>query len=158
MAELWRDISGYEGLYKISNAGQVFSIRRNKILTPVLSHHGYKRVLLYDKNGIQKAKAIHRLVATEWIKNPEVNHKNLDTGDNRVENLEWCDRKYNVNYGGRTEKLKHKISMYDRSGRHIKNFQSQLEAAREVGISQGSISNAIIGRTKTAGGYIWRNA
>ena len=130
-------------------------------MAPISSHHGYKRIQLFDKNGKLKTKALHRLVALEWVENPnhfpEINHKNLDPGDNRADNLEWCDRKYNINYGGRTDKFKHKISMYDKHGKHIQDFSSQLDAANQTGISQGSISNAILGRAKTAGGYIWKN-
>lgn len=90
--EFWKDIEGYEGLYQVSNIGQVKSLKRNKILKPAPNSCGYLQVCLH-KNGKQKTFRIHRLVAEAFLPNedelPEVDHINSDKTDNRVANLQW---------------------------------------------------------------------
>ena len=90
MKEIWKNIKGYEGLYMVSNLGNV--IRNGKILKSRLSKDGYCRVLLC-KNSIAKDYYTHRLVAAAFIPNienkPTVNHKNGIVSDNKVSNLEW---------------------------------------------------------------------
>ena len=104
--EEWKNIIGYEGLYEVSNMGNVRNVRRNTLLRFSKNNYGYIQVYLY-KNGIRNGFKVHRLVAQAFIPNPDnlpqVNHKDEDKTNNSVENLEWCDHKYNVNYGHRTE-------------------------------------------------------
>ena len=99
MEEIWKDIKEYEGLYQVSNLGRVKSFPRNgtqvnaiKILTLKLHHTGYYRVTL-SKNNKRIDKLVHRLVAETFIPNPnrkpQVNHKDGDKLNNRVDNLEW---------------------------------------------------------------------
>lgn len=106
--EEWKNIIGYEGLYEVSNKGNVRNVRRNKLLKLSKDYYGYIRVSL-SKNGIQTGLKVHRLVAQAFIPNPnnlpQVNHRNEDKTDNSVENLEWCTAKYNNNYGHRTENI-----------------------------------------------------
>lgn len=101
MIEEWRPVVGYEGLYEVSNTGQVRNYR-GKLLRPGLNHNGYLKCVLCKK-GKTKTIYIHRLVAQVFIPNPdnlpEVNHKDEVKSNNCVENLEWCNRKYNCNYG-----------------------------------------------------------
>lgn len=116
MTEQWRPIEGYEGLYEVSNLGKVRSLDRidctgrrlkGKILIPLMMKNGYLSVFLC-KEGKAKHFLIHRLVAQAFILNPEglkeINHKDEDKTNNLVDNLEYCDRKYNMNYGTRTER------------------------------------------------------
>lgn len=157
---IWKDIPNYEGLYKISNLGQIYSVKRKRILKPLNSHHGYKRIRLYTDSQHWTTFAIHRLVAQLFVPNPsnfsEVNHKDENHSNNCSDNLEWCDRKYNVNYGNRTKKTYIPVIMMDKNNNIIKIFDSQIEAMKETGIKQGNISNYCRGFSKTAGGYKWR--
>lgn len=91
MKEVWRDIVDYEGLYQVSNLGNIK--RENRMLNKIKHSAGYLKVILC-KNSVTKNCYIHRLVAKAFIPNPDnkktVNHKNGIKTDNRVENLEWC--------------------------------------------------------------------
>lgn len=112
LVEQWRPIEGYEGLYEVSNLGRVKSLgndknRKEKILRPVMTKKGYLQLFL-SKEGKAKRFFVHRLVAQAFIPNPEglpqINHKDENPSNNRVENIEWCDCKYNINYGTHKER------------------------------------------------------
>ena len=112
MDEVWKDIPEYEGLYQVSNLGNVRSLnyRRSgelKLLKQNTTKKGYKRVVLC-KNGKEKNCRVHRLVAMTFIPNPndykEVNHKDENPSNNNVNNLEWCTNEYNINYGTRNKR------------------------------------------------------
>ena len=103
MQKLYKDIKGYEGLYQVSNLGNVKSIykhRPDKILKPVMKK-GYLMVTLC-KNGTTKICSIHRLVAEAFIDNPDnlpvVNHKDGNRSNNKSDNLEWCTQKDNIRH------------------------------------------------------------
>lgn len=107
MDEVYKDIEGFEGLYQVSNLGNVKSLNYNntkkeKLLKPIINSNGYKRVSLY-KNKTRKTYDVHRLVAQSFIENPNnlpcINHKDESRTNNIVTNLEWCTYKYNTNYG-----------------------------------------------------------
>ena len=106
----WKIIKDFED-YKVSNTGAVFSIKRNKMLKPY-EKKNYLGVYLYQ-NNIRKFMTIHRLVALAFIDNPnnypQINHKDENTKNNCVENLEWCSAKYNSNYGSRKEKIRQRM-------------------------------------------------
>lgn len=125
MDEVWKDISGYEGIYQVSNLGRVKSLDREishlnrwgsmqsqkirgRILTAKASHDNYMDVVLC-KGGRSETKLVHRLVAIAFIPNPDnlpqVNHKDENPRNNAVTNLEWCTAEYNSNYGNRNAKL-----------------------------------------------------
>lgn len=106
MKEIWKPIKGFEGLYQVSNLGNVRSLNYHgtgivKLLTPTLSV-GYYRVTL-SKNGIARGFHVHRLVGSAFIPNPHgydcINHKDESRTNNRVDNLEWCTKAYNNTYG-----------------------------------------------------------
>lgn len=105
--EQWRPVKGFEGLYEVSNLGRVKSLKYGKILKPGMTKDGYLFVILC-RNGKMKYFKVHRLVATAFIPNPmdlpEVNHKDENKINNVVSNIEWCSRRYNVNYGSRNER------------------------------------------------------
>lgn len=92
MEEIWKDIVGFKGFYRVSNKGNVFSARSQKPLTKSLHPRGYRTVAL-TKTGTWRPYLIHRLVAEAFIPNPDnkpmVNHINAVKSDNYVQNLEW---------------------------------------------------------------------
>ena len=188
--EIWKDIKGFEGKYMVSNLGRVKSLNYNNtgkegILKAHFNVHGYLFVVLY-KEGKRKLPLVHRLVATAFLENPdnlpEVNHKNEDKTDNRVDNLEYCSRSYNINYGTRNkrsaEKLKGKkhseetikkiaekmtnnpklskpVYSVDKESGLIMWWQSASEAERCTGINKSSITQCCQGKRKSAGGHIF---
>lgn len=97
LAEEWRDIPGWEGMYQVSNLGRVRAIRV-KVLNPYKTRTGYLVATLW--NGAEPTRhGVHRFVAQAFIPNPagkeQVNHINGDKSDNRVENLEWVTSQEN---------------------------------------------------------------
>ena len=108
MREEWKDIKGYEGKYQVSNLGRVYSFYKKNCLKPGKCKDGYLIVRLY-KNGKGKPFYIHKLVALHFIPNPnnfpQINHRDENKSNNCVSNLEWCTRKYNMNYGTITQRV-----------------------------------------------------
>ena len=96
-----KEVKGYEGLYEVDESGVVYSVRRNRSLNPIKMKSGYSYVHLCNGKNTKLAR-IHRIVASAFIPNtenkPQVNHINGDKSDNRVNNLEWCDAKYNMRH------------------------------------------------------------
>ena len=129
--EEWRDIEGYEGLYQISSLGRVKSFPRpttpGGILKTIKRKDGYCSIKL-SKNGKVKKVLVHRLVAKAFIPNtnnlPIINHKDENPLNNNVDNLEWCDNKYNGNYGTVKERIgqasRKRIKYRDSLGRFCK--------------------------------------
>lgn len=163
------DIQGYEGLYKINRSGEVLSLRTGKILKTGKNRQGYMNVVL-TKNGESKTYKVHRLVALLFIPNPHnypcVNHKDEDKTNNRVENLEWCTAKYNINYGtanerrGKTSRLnplkpRKPILQLSLSGEVVGEYNSTNEAFEKTGIDRRQISDAINHRKRQACGFFW---
>lgn len=108
-----RDIPGYEGEYAVTSCGKVWSYKSKRFLKPAKHNLGYLFICL-SKNGISKQFYIHRLVASAYIKNPnrlnQINHKDENKKNNSVNNLEWCDSKYNNNYGTHNKRVAEKMS------------------------------------------------
>lgn len=162
--EIWKDIENYEGLYMISNMGNVKSLNYNhtdktKLLKPCKDKYGYYYVVLCD--GIcKKAKKIHRLVAIEFIPNIEnkatVNHKNHIKTDNNVENLEWNTTQENTRHaiinGLKPTKAVIQLNI---DGEFISEYESINDAAISIKTNLCNIVNCLKGRQKTAGGYKW---
>lgn len=171
MEEIWLPVKGYEGFYEVSNFGNVRSLNYNHTgQRKVLSQgedKGYLKVVLC-KNGKTKNFSVHRLVAEAFLPNlldeQEVNHIDENKQNNQVSNLEWCDRKYNINYGNRNQRVAEKntngkcskpLLQFSKTGELIKEWSSTMEAARN-GFNQGAVAACCRGEKKSYKGYIWR--
>lgn len=119
--EIWKDIEGFEGLYKISNFGRVASMfykrgKVEKLLSPSINGDGYYNVSL-RKDNIAFNRTVHVLVATHFVDNPynlpQVNHLDLNKFNCRYDNLEWCTSGDNTRH---YHKNKHSILLDDRDG------------------------------------------
>lgn len=164
--EEWRDTPGHEGLYQVSNEGRVKSLNynrtgREKLLIPSPDGRSYLFVTLY-KDGKKKHPKVHRLVAQAFIPNPngytDVNHKDEDKTNNRVENLEWCSATYNNNYGTRNQRAAEtqskKVYQYTLDGTLVKIWKSTRECGRN-GFNQGEVAACCRGERKTHKGFRW---
>jgi hypothetical protein len=100
--ENWREIIGYEGIYQVSNLGNVKSKR--KTLKPVLCHNGYYSISLCQY-GRHKNVYIHRLVTKQFLDDVDgkdsVNHIDGDKSNNCVENLEYATCSENIKHAFR---------------------------------------------------------
>ena len=102
--EIWKTIQDYGGLYQVSNTGKVRDLK-NHIKSVYKNNKGYTCLSLYY-NGKTYHPTVHRLVAKAFIPNPnnykQVNHKDCNKENNSVENLEWCNQRYNYDEGMKT--------------------------------------------------------
>lgn len=163
MEEIWKDITGYKGLYQISSLGRVKSSRHDIILKTYVNR-GYHQVHL-SKNNIKSSRTIHRLVAEASIPNPEnkpqVNHIDEDKSNNSMSNLNWMTAKENSNHGTRSLRVgvasgktrsKPVKAINVTSGVTLK-FESAAQCAKILSVSQGNVTRTLKGRSKTVGGY-----
>lgn len=186
MKEEWREIENTNKRYYVSNTGKVKSCKGNKItiLKPQKDKDGYLQVNITFTTGV-KTQKIHRLVSKAFIANPlnfpQVNHKDENKENNNVDNLEWCDCKYNINYGTHTQRVadtqrgrKHtsdhiekiranapnsrKVIMMDINGIEIKQFRSASEAGRYLKGNATNVIATIKGKNKTYKGYLFKYA
>ena len=185
MKEIWKDIKGYEGLYQVSNFGNIKSLARKNTFYCVLrkeylerpvkerilktndKNAKYKQVHLL-KNGVVKVYLVHRLVAQEFIPNPndlpQVNHIDGNKYNNRIDNLEWCtaseNNKHAFRIGLKEIYNKTKVNQYDLNGNFIKTWNCITEFYKEKGVSikSSTISMCCKGKRKTAYGYKWKYA
>ena len=199
--EEWRPVKDYEGRYEISNLGRVRSldhkvfcektqtwksrIQRGRVLKPASngSKQGYLIVNLRRFNR-SKMRYVHRLVADAFLDNPNnypvINHKDENPKNNRVDNLEWCTQKYNVNYGSRLdkfrffmlsdknpnrgkhrpesfkEKVRKSVLQFDREGHLVKEWDSARTVGDTLGIYPGGITSSCRRRIPSYKNFIWR--
>lgn len=169
------DVKDYEGHYMVDARGNVFSLKRNRVMTPCKSNNGYLQVHL-TKDGKMKSFKIHRLVAMAFIPNPynlpQVNHKDEDKCNNHVDNLEWCTQSYNLNYNDgqkrraksrnyedisrkRSNSQSKEVTQYDFDGSIIAVWKNAYVAEKH-GYNRGMINQCCIGNKKSHRGYIWK--
>lgn len=99
--EIWKPIDGYIGIYEISSFGNVKVVKSGKLRKSRERQNGYWQINL-SLNGKKKTYSIHQLVARAFLPNPlgykQINHKDFNPSNNNMDNLEWCDSKYNNNH------------------------------------------------------------
>ena len=181
MKEIYKDINGYDGKYKVSNLVNVMSMnyrgntKKQRVLTPIKHRLGYMLVHLVGDNNKVKIKMIHTLVAEAFIPKIDgkkyVNHIDGNKQNNVVTNLEWVTSKENMNHAIRTglrnpHKNNHPsgeaavnsrpILQYSKDGTFIKRWGCVSDAARYVGCKPCSIQNNAAGRIKSMKGFIWK--
>lgn len=169
MKEIWKPIIGYEGLYEVSNFGNVKSLNwRNtgveKCLYLKKHNKGYFQVELC-KNKKRKMFLVHRIVAEAFLPNPlkktQINHKDYNRQNNNVENLEWCTVSENMRHScsrrkARPIKRKEKICQFTLDGKFLRLWESCISIKRETKYNQTSIFECCENKRKTAYGYLWR--
>ena len=178
--EIWKSVKGYEGLYEVSNFGNVKSVERevfvkgksnvvrkcvykSKILKPFLyqrkkSDNKEKQIVL-SKQGKTKTFRVQILVVDSFLgdrKGLEINHINGNSLDNRLENLELITRKENINHAFKNNLIKtsKKVAKIDKEGNFIEIYQSETIACNKNNVSQGKISRSIK-RNGTCKGFKW---
>lgn len=182
--EIWKDIVGFEGYYKVSNYGNIYSIKKDKIRSPKHNNRGYLIITL-SKDKVQSTKLVHRMVALAFLPNPEnkpcIDHIDANKENNTLSNLRWCTYKENTHNSitfpkiskhineikmhalGKKLSVEHRakiskpVLQFDKDRKFIKEWLSIKEASRTLGIDKKGISYCCSQkpRYKTAGGYIW---
>lgn len=172
MEEVWKDVSGYEGFYRISNLGRIKSLKpgtrikdKSGYLTPSVREDGYNIVTLY-KNRSRKKWLVHRLVALHFVDNPKgyphINHMDENKSNNRADNLEWCDIKYNNRYGTaiarKIETSSIPVAQVAENNTIIAVYKSARIASSVTGVGYSSIQLAcrMFDNFYTAKGYRWK--
>lgn len=177
--EIWKDIAGYEGLYKVSNYGRVKSLARlvrrgfceiwveEKMMTIhncKSKGNGYFSQVTLFKEGRQKSYRIHRLVALAFLNREkgcnQVDHINGDKLDNRAENLRWVNQNENINNPVTKSMSKRlvPVSCYTIDGKFVKTFPSITSASKYLNIPLSSISCILNGTSGMSGrniGYVF---
>lgn len=168
--EVWRPVKGYEGLYEVSNLGNVRSedryvmhgnrccLLKGKPKKAYPNSNGYLRTTLY-KNGQGKYYFIHRLAANAFIPNPNnlpcIDHIDRNYLNNSVDNLRWCTQKENMNNPLTREHLTCRninkpVYYIDEQGKKI-SFKSIREAERQTNVNSSYISRSVIKKVPTLG-------
>ena len=174
--DLWKDVKGFEGLYKISRSGNVISFWRKKsryIKAETCSTKNGGYLLSYDltdKDGKRHRKMAHILVAEHFIPNPlgyeSVMHIDGDPQNNNVDNLRWTERPvqhrveksedYKKLEGKRNLMTTQEVEQYYTDGTYINTFKSIADAAEKTKCSYGSIKQVLDGKKSSMGGYVWK--
>ena len=157
IAEIWKDIQGYEGLYQVSNFGRVKGLKRSKIRKLCNDRGGYLCVSL-KKQGTVKLCKVHRLVAVAFIPNPEnkpqIDHINAIKTDNTIKNLRWVSAKENVR---NPLNMAHFLDKSNPKAHKVKNidtneiFNTVKEASIKYNVSHSAIVQAIKKNRKCSG-------
>lgn len=167
--EVWKDIEGYPR-YRVSNKGNVWSEKQNKLLKISVNNSGYAVTTLSNK-GHSRSFRTHRLVAQAFIPNPdnlpEVNHIDEVKLNNCVENLEWCTREYNNNYRTANSKSRSNVGWRKKKpmvGTNVKTGEKIYFEGPAAVISAGFVrAQFSMGKykkkrpneRKTCKGYVW---
>ena len=151
---MWKDILGWEGLYEVSDAGEVRNKLTGHLLVGDMNSAGYYRVCLYNKHHTPRKQRFfrHRLVATHFIPTPnnypEVNHKHGDKSVNTADELEWCTRTKNERHCRRTLRSKPYKPFFVVFDDHtIKIFDHVAQLEELIGVPRANITHWLHNRS-----------
>lgn len=158
--EIWKDVPDYEGFYQVSNLGRVKRIDSNRILAERQGKNGYIRLNL-SKNGEQKQAFVHQLVLKKFgspqPNGKQVNHKNGNKKDNRIENLEWVTIAENIKHrddvlGKHTKGTRNGSAILTESDvKEIKSLRAKGWTCKKISlryaVGRAAISHIVNGRT-----------
>lgn len=177
--EEWKIIEEYPE-YEVSNFGNVRSIDRYYVDSMGRKYHkkgqyiklniqkgddGYEQVMAHIWSGRKEYRLIvSRLVAKAFIPNPnncpQVNHKDENSLNNNVDNLEWCTCKYNIHYNNlierRSKNNMKKVDVFDINNNFIETLDSVTDTSTKYNVSKGSVSNCCNEHIKSCKGFIFR--
>lgn len=167
MEREFRDIKGFEGKYKISNDGEVLSLLQDppRLLAKKPNAGGKYYMVGLSDDGIMIYALVHRLVGEAFIPNPnnlpQINHKDENGLNNNVDNLEWCDRSYNMNYGTRAHRqaaqVKKAVWQFEKDGTFIREWEGGCDAEEAYNKRTAqNISRCCRRKIKSAYGFVWR--
>ena len=166
--EMWKDIPGYEGYYKVSNKGNIWSERRRRNLKASLNVHGYLKVMLVNRNKIRKWHMVHILVLKSFkpknlFDGSDCNHMDGTKTNCDIKNLEWCTKSENQLHSHRVlnnnrHAGKRPVIQLDKSGNIIATFNSINEASKITGANAPSIIDVCNGKLNTTHGFVWKDA
>lgn len=166
---MFKDVKGFEGLYKVNEEGVIVSTPRNgngykeHIMSHSTDSDGYEVCKLRNKDKVI-TKKIHRAVAEAHLPNPEnkpqINHKDGNKKNNHIDNLEWVTASENIRHARqlglqKTQGEKAVRQVDKQTGATLAVFRSMKEAERQTGIGWTGISATVRGVRKSAGGYFW---
>ena len=151
----WSDVPGYEGLYKVSDQGEVKSLRSGCVVSVIRGQY----VNLSKEGRMEKVKMCY-LVARAFVRNeemrPYVVHVNGDRRDHRAENLVWSEQPEDWVKGRAAGRDSRAVVCYSEEGEFVGKWRSLTEAAKAVGVARQGIMRVCNGKGKRCGGYIWR--
>ena len=161
MKEIWKDIPNYEGLYQASNLGNIRSLKNRwgnriepRLVKQQKTKKGYKRVRLSKKNK-SKTFMVHRIIYITFIKDIEngleINHKDFNRENNKINNLEMITHTNNVRYS----KAKPIIQL-SLNNEYIRKWDCIRDVEKEIGIDHRQICSCLLGKQKTCHGYKWK--
>lgn len=182
--EVWKAIPNYENLYEASTCGRIKRLagivigkdgRKCHIKENITYGYGNKyKMIGLSKNGIEEMKPVHYWIMITFSPNPnpdiydEINHKDENPSNNKLDNLEWCSKSYNKRYGTRirrvldtfkkvnSPKQEKPVLQYTKDNVFIAEYVSISEAARKTNSSFKHISDCCLGKRKTHNGYVWK--
>lgn len=173
--EIWKDAHGYEGLYEVSNLGNVksydkqiwnrfkFVLRKGRLMKTYVDRYGYVRVCLY-KDGKKTTEQVHRLVALTFIPNPDnlpqVNHKDANKQNNNVTNLEWCTCLQNMRHAFKNVVFDYQtipvVKIDNETNIVVAVYESVQDAAKDVSDNPSNILRACNFDNDSSKGFRWR--
>ena len=171
MKEVFKDIPNYEGLYRVSNLGNIYNVVKKEKNPDYNNGNGYMFSVLY-KDKTRKQMYVHRLVAISFIPNPfnksQINHKDFVKNNNVLTNLEWCTPRENNLHrykyypsklsgrGGENHHNNKKVGKFNLKGRFICAYPSITIASKETNSNLSTVSMCCNNTRKTSNNFIWR--